>query len=186
MTEQSKTWRATTRTWSVSSDTPEARDAGTGQLIGVSEQWRYESSDDDGDGPFSVEINNGAVTVNGRHYGSLDAVPRAERERIEAVRDSLSGDGLLSLLRQAGVDTRVLGAAAVRDNPAKPDFIIETDIPDVRAAATPGQLAPPPTPMDAGSAAPGAVPQSGGLRRIVLIAVALGLAWAALRLSGVV
>jgi len=57
---------------------------------------------------------------------------------------------------------------------------------DAEAPVSRAKAAPPPTPMDAGSAASGAVPQSGGLRRIVLIAVALGLAWAALRLSGVV
>lgn len=191
MTQSSKTWQATTRTWSVSRGTPgqsdaitTARPAATDSLIGISEKWRYET--DDEDGPFSVEINNGAVTVNGRHYDSLDAVPRAERERIEAVRESLSGDGLVNLLRQAGVDARVVTGTAGRHASARPEFVMETESPDVRDAATTGQAAPPSAARDTDAAAPGAVPQSGSLRRIVLVAVALGLAWAGLRLTGAI
>lgn len=189
MTEKSKTWRSstTTRSWSMSSSASGDPQDAFGGLRGVrhdteealTEQWRYVGAD--GDGRFEVEIKNGAVTVNGRRYDSMDEVPRADRDRIEAVREGLNDSGLWDALREAGVDIGGLAGPDARHADAKPEFIIETDIPDVRSAAP--TAAPGPSVVDA--SAPGAVPrQGGGLRRIVLAAVAVGLAWWILRLMG--
>lgn len=200
MTEKSKTWRTSTTTtrWSTTNDLSSEQRASIeslldGQMGGtdvrVSEQWRYDSSGDDG--PFKVEIKDGAVTVNGRRYASLDEVPRAERERIEALRGGLADGGLWDMLKDAGVDIGGLAGAAGRPDPDKPEFIIETDIPDVRHAAptASGALradafaASAPSPD---APAPGAVPRSGGgLLRIVLGVVAVGLGWWVLRLMNV-
>ena len=92
MNKETKTWRSTTttRSWSAAKDlTPEQRanieDLLDGGMDGatVSETWSY-AGIENGES-FKVEIKNGAVTVNGRKYDSLDEVPRAERERIEAL-----------------------------------------------------------------------------------------------------
>lgn len=192
MTEKSKTWRSstTTRSWSTSrtftdeqrADIDALLDAGLhGGKVHVSEQWRY--SGDNEDGPFQVEIKDGAVTVNGQHYDSIDEVPRAQRERIEALRGGLADGGLWDMLQQAGVDIGGLAGTATRGT-EKPEFIMETDIPDVRSAAPASEpAATDARPMD--TQAPGAVPRGGGgLRRIVLVVVAVGLAWWILRLTG--
>ncbi|NMU92781.1 hypothetical protein HGQ98_24755 [Achromobacter ruhlandii] len=195
MTEKSKTWRSstTTRSWSMSGNPPtdagdamEAlRRAGDGARMHVSEQWRY--AGDDADGPFQVEIKDGVVTVNGQRYDSLEAVPRADRERIEAVRHGLNDSGLWDALRDAGIDIGGLAGPGAPRAAGKPEFIMETDIPDVRSvtpAATPTPHAES-APRVTEAPAPGAVPRGvGGLRRIVLITVALGLAWWILRLTG--
>ncbi len=201
MTEKSKTWRSTTTTtsWSTSQDlTREQRDGLDSLLddaadhanVRVTEQWRYAS--DGEDGPFKVEIQDGAVTVNGQRYNSLDEVPRADRERIEALRAGLADGGLWDMLKNAGIDIGGLAGTPGQRDPDKPEFIIETDIPDVRSAAPAERGAPPAqaSPASASSRdapAPGAVPRSGGgLLRIVLVAVAVGLAWWVLRLMNVV
>lgn len=197
MTEKSKTWRSTTTTtsWSttggLSSEQRESLDSLLGGNTGggdvrVSEQWSYASSGDDG--PFKVEIKDGAVTVNGRRYGSLDEVPREERERIEALRGGLANGGLWDMLKNAGIDIGGLAGAPDRRDADKPEFIIETDIPDVRSAAPAASSAPQADAFTTSAstpnaAAPGAVPRSGGgLLRIVLVALAVGLAWWVLRL----
>lgn len=190
MTEKNNTWRSTTttRSWTISSglssehrDAIEAlRGAGLGDGARVSEQWRY--AGDDGDGPFNVEIKDGSVTVNGRRYDSLDEVPREERERIEALRNGLAHDGLWDTLREAGLDIGGLMGADAPTSQAKPEFIMETDIPDVRDAAPAGASA---AASGVDASAPGAVPRGGsGLRRIVLVAVVVGLAWWVLRATG--
>lgn len=201
MTEKNKTWRSSTTTtsWSTTKGLSDEQRASIeslldGQLGGpgvrVSEQWSYASSGDDG--PFKVEIKDGAVTVNGQRYSSLDEVPRAERERIEALRGGLADGGLWNMLKDAGVDIGGLAGTAGRPDPDKPEFIIETDIPDVRSAAPAERGAPqaqafPASASSPDAPAPGAVPRSGsGLLRIVLVVVAVGLAWWVLRLMNVV
>ena len=190
MTEKNNTWRSTTttRSWTISSglssehrDAIEAlRGAGLGDGARVSEQWRY--AGDDGDGPFNVEIKDGAVTVNGRRYDSLDEVPREERERIEALRNGLAHDGLWDTLREAGLDIGGLMGADAPTSQAKPEFIMETDIPDVRDAAP----SPAPRRRHPASTHPRRARCRGGsgLRRIVLVAVVVGLAWWVLRATG--
>lgn len=201
MTEKSKTWRSTTTTtsWSTAKGlTREQRDSLDALLDGapdaanvrVSEQWSYASGGEDG--PFKVEIKDGAVTVNGQRYNSLDEVPRAERERIEALRGGLADGGLWDMLKHAGIDIGGLAGAPDKRDPDKPEFIIETDIPDVRSAAPAASGAPqtqafPASASSPDAPAPGAVPRSGGgLLRIVLVVVAVGLAWWVLRLMNVV
>lgn len=201
MTEKSKTWRSTTTTtsWSTTNGlTREQRDSLDSLLDGasdaanvrVSEQWSYASGGEDG--PFKVEIKDGAVTVNGQRYDSLDEVPRAERERIEALRGGLANGGLWDMLKNAGIDIGGLAGAPAKHDPDKPEFIIETDIPDVRGVAPAASGAPQMHAFPAGAPspdapAPGAVPRSGGgLLRIVLVVVAVGLAWWVLRLMNVV
>ncbi|MCV6903608.1 MAG: hypothetical protein NTT76_12945 [Achromobacter xylosoxidans] len=189
MTEKSKTWRSstTTQSWSISggtsADAGDAMDAlrhvGNDARTHVSEQWSYVG--DDADGPYRVEIKDGVVTLNGRRYDSLDAVPQADRERIEALRTGLNDSGLWDALRDAGVDIGGLAGPATPRPTDKPEFIMETDIPDVRSAAPANE----PAPYVSDAPAPGAVPRgAGGLRRIVLIAVAVGLAWWILRVTG--
>ncbi|MFY1898228.1 hypothetical protein ACOTF2_17025 [Achromobacter xylosoxidans] len=197
MTEKSKTWRSTTttRSWSMSGDAAGGQDdvlqalrnAGGENRVSVSEQWSYEGGD--GDDAFKVAIKDGAVTVNGRRYDNLDAVPRAERERIEALRKQLADGGLWDALRGAGLDIGGLDVGGLsgldpQTASAKPEFIMETDIPDVRSAM-PASAPAAPDPRAKDTPAPGAVPRAGGgLRRIVLLAVAVGLAWWILRLTG--
>lgn len=192
MTEKSKTWRSTTttRSWSMSGGAASGQDdvlqalrnAGGENRVSVSEQWSYEGGD--GDDAFKVEIKDGAVTVNGRRYDNLDEVPRAERERIEALRKQLAGGGLWDALCDAGLDIGGLSGLDAQTASAKPEFIMETDIPDVRSAM-PASAPAAPDPRATDTPAPGAVPRAGGgLRRIVLVAVAVGLAWWILRLTG--
>lgn len=196
MTEKSKTWRSTTttRSWSMSGGAASGQDdvlqalrnAGGANRVRVSEQWSYEGGD--GDDAFKVDIKDGAVTVNGRRYDNLDEVPRAERERIEALRKQLADGGLWNALRDAGLDIGGLSGLDTQTASAKPEFIMETDIPDVRSAvpaSAPAAPDPRATPRATDTPAPGAVPRAGGgLRRIVLVAVAVGLAWWILRLTG--
>lgn len=192
MTEKSKTWRSTTttRSWSMSGGATSGQDdvlqalrnAGGANRVSVSEQWSYEGGD--GDDAFKVDIKDGAVTVNGRRYDNLDAVPRAERERIEALRKQLADGGLWNALRDAGLDIGDLSGLDTQTASAKPEFIMETDIPDVRSAV-PASAPTAPDPRATDTPVPGAVPRAGGgLRRIVLVAVAVGLAWWILRLTG--
>lgn len=192
MTEKSKTWRSTTttRSWSMSGGAASGEDdvlqalrnAGGVNRVSVSEQWSYEGGD--GDDAFKVDIKDGAVTVNGHRYDNLDAVPRAERERIEALRKQLADGGLWNALRDAGLDIGGLSGLDTQTASAKPEFIMETDIPDVRSAV-PASAPAAPDPRAKDTPAPGAVPRAGGgLRRIVLVAVAVGLAWWILRLTG--
>lgn len=42
--------------------------------------------------------------MNGRKYDSLDEVPRAERERIDALRSGKDLGGLWDMLKNAGID----------------------------------------------------------------------------------
>ncbi|HCW20346.1 MAG TPA: hypothetical protein DHL02_20860, partial [Achromobacter sp.] len=90
MNDKTKTWRSstTTRSWSTTTDlTPEQRvhieDLLDSRMDGVSvsQEWNY-SGLENGE-VFKVQIKDGAVTVNGRKYDSLDEVPRADRERID-------------------------------------------------------------------------------------------------------
>ncbi|WP_454674395.1 hypothetical protein [Achromobacter pestifer] len=184
MNDNTKTWRSstTTRSWTADTDlTPEQRvnieDLLDRKMGSVSEQWSY-AGFENGEA-FKVEIKDGAVTVNGRHYDSLDDVPRAERERIEALRSGEGLGGLWDMLKNAGVDIKDL-AGDPAGNQGKPAFTIETDAPD-QPTATPAQ----PASVNADrSLAPGAVPAGGGLRRMLLIGIAIGLAlWVARALN---
>ncbi|KAG1222901.1 hypothetical protein G6F68_020505 [Rhizopus microsporus] len=56
--------------------------------VSVTQEWSYAGLEN-GES-FTVLIKDGAVTVNGRKYDSLDEVPRAERERIDALRTSVA------------------------------------------------------------------------------------------------
>lgn len=189
MNDNTKTWRSSTTTRSWTSDTnltPEQRiniedllDRKMGN-VSVSEQWSY-AGFENGEA-FKVEIKDGAVTVNGRQYDSLDDVPRAERERIEALRSGEGLGGLWDMLKNAGVDIKDL-AGDPAGNQGKPAFTIETDTPD-QATATPATPAQPASGNADRSLAPGAVPARGGLRRMLLIGIAIGLAlWVARALN---
>ncbi|MEN4917955.1 hypothetical protein ABE485_04735 [Achromobacter spanius] len=189
MTENTKTWRSSTTTKSWSSTTaltPEQRASIEALLDSpidgatVSETWSYAGTEN-GE-TFNVEIRNGAVTVNGRRYDSLDDVPRAERERIEALRNGQGMEGLWNMLRSAGVDPNDLGAA-LADRQAKPAFTIETDSPNAARTEASGAYRAP-APGDQDGPAPGAVPAGAGLRKTLLIGIAIGLAlWVAQALN---
>lgn len=157
----------------------------------VSHRWSY-AGVENGE-TFNVDIDNGAVTVNGRHYDSLDEVPRADRERIDALRSGQGMEGLWGMLKDAGMDVGGLGVDAARSS-GKPAFTIETESGGTDAATATATGAPSTT---AGAAAsrpaqtdvhasryqqdptqsPGAVPTGGGLRRTLLIGIAIGLGW---------
>ncbi|QVQ27755.1 hypothetical protein [Achromobacter deleyi] len=191
MNDKTKTWRSstTTRSWSSTTDlTPEQRvnieDLLDGAMDGVtvSEKWSYAGTENGK--TFEVEINDGAVTVNGRRYASLDEVPQAERERIEALRNGEGMEGLWAMLKSRGIDTgNLTGAQAAQD--AKPAFTIETDDSDT-APARPASSGPAGGIHASTDSAlpPGAVPAGGGLRRTLLIGIAIGLAlWVARALN---
>ncbi|MEN5342998.1 hypothetical protein ABE599_04765 [Achromobacter mucicolens] len=182
MNDNTKTWRSstTTRSWSSTTDlTPEQRTQIEALLDGgidgvtVSESWRY-SGTENGE-TFNVQIDDGAVTVNGRRYDSLDEVPRAERERIEALRNGQGMEGLWDMLRNSGLDSKDL-SSLMPDRQDKPVFTIETKSPDASAIQSPRTS----TENLAAGSAPGAVPPGGGLRKTLLIGIAIGLAlWVA-------
>lgn len=189
MNDKTKTWRSstTTRSWSSTTDlTPEQRvnieDLLDGKMDGVSvsQEWSY-AGVENGE-VFKVEIKDGAVTVNGRKYDSLDEVPRATRERIEALRSGQDLGGLWDMLKNAGVDIKDLAAPT-----GKPAFTIETDTPD-QEIGSPARSVPADDAVRRAAAAPslspGAVRSGGGLRRTLLIGIAIGLAlWVAQALN---
>lgn len=186
MNDKTKTWRSTTttRSWSSTKDlTPEQRDRIEELLDGgmdgatVSQTWSYAGTEN-GES-FKVEIKDGAVTVNGRRYDSLDAVPRAERARIEALRAGQDDGGLWDMLRNAGVDVDHLAQGMQRQD-AKPAFTIETDEAEPAQTQTQTRASAQATQADRTDAglSPGAVPSNGGgLRRMLLIGIAVGLGW---------
>lgn len=193
MNDKTKTWQSstTTRSWSSTTDlTPEQRvnieDLLDGKMDGVSvsQEWSY-SGLENGE-VFKVEIKDGAVTVNGRKYDSLDEVPRADRERIDALRSGKDLGGLWDMLKNAGIDVKDL-AGGLADSTSKPAFTIETDSPD-RDAGSPARPAPTDDAVRRAAAdpslSPGAVRSGGGLRRTLLIGIAIGLAlWVAQALN---
>lgn len=195
MNDKTKTWRSstTTRSWSSTSDlTPEQRvhieDLLDSKMDGasVTQEWSYAGLEN-GES-FNVLIKDGAVTVNGRKYDSLDEVPRAERERIDALRSGKDLGGLWDMLKNAGIDVQDFAGDAA-DGKRKPAFTIETDSPDQADAPSarpaPAAGASPPSRVNADpSLSPGAVPSGGGLRRTLLIGIAIGLAlWVAQALN---
>ena len=195
MNDKTKTWRSstTTRSWSSTSDlTPEQHvhieDLLDSKMDGVSvtQEWSYAGLEN-GES-FNVLIKDGAVTVNGRKYDSLDEVPRAERERIEALRTGKDLGGLWDMLKNAGIDVQDFAGDAA-DGKRKPAFTIETDSPDQADASSarpaPAAGASHPSRVNADpSLSPGAVPSGGGLRRMLLIGIAIGLAlWVAQALN---
>lgn len=195
MNDKTKTWRSSTTTRSVSSTsdlTPEQRvhieDLLDSKMDGVSvtQEWSYAGLEN-GES-FNVLIKDGAVTVNGRKYDSLDEVPRAERERIEALRSGKDLGGLWDMLKSAGIDVQDFAGDAA-DGKRKPAFTIETDSPD-QADAPSARPAPAADTSHTSrinadpSLSPGAVPSGGGLRRMLLIGIAIGLAlWVAQALN---
>ncbi|MGE8639669.1 MAG: hypothetical protein ACN6PR_13550, partial [Achromobacter sp.] len=114
--------------------------------------------------------------------------PRAERERIEALRSGKDLGGLWDMLKSAGIDVQDFAVDAA-DGKRKPAFTIETDSPD-QADAPSARPAPAADTSHTSrinadpSLSPGAVPSGGGLRRMLLIGIAIGLAlWAAQALN---
>lgn len=194
MNDKTKIWKSstTTRSWSSTTNlTPEQQEnieellGGKLGSVSVQEKWSYAGTEN-GEA-FKVDIDNGAVTVNGRHYDSLDDVPRAERERIEALRDGEGMKGLWDMLKNAGVQIEdIPGDHAARTG--KPAFTIETDNGSADAitsvSARPLEAAEIARASADPTASPGAVPKSGGLRRALLIGIAVGLAlWVARALN---
>jgi hypothetical protein len=181
MNDNTKTWRSTTTThsWTTTKDLKPGQRADIETLLAnateaasVSEIWRYAGTEN-GE-TFQVEIKNGAVTVNGQRYDSLEAVPRAQRERIEALRSGQDNSDVWQLLREAGIDAEGL-APAMREQAAKPEFTMDTEGPDpAQAPAAQTRAA---DAVNDASLAPGAVPAGGGLRRMLLIGIAVGLGW---------
>lgn len=194
MNDKTKIWKSstTTRSWSSTTNlTPEQQEnieellGGKLGSVSVQEKWSYAGTEN-GEA-FKVDIDNGAVTVNGRHYDSLDDVPRAERERIESLRDGEGMKGLWDMLKNAGVQIEDLpGDHAARAG--KPAFTIETDNGSADAIANASARSLEAAEIARASAdpvaSPGAVPKSSGLRRALLIGIAVGLAlWVARALN---
>lgn len=191
MTEKARTWRSTTTTRShyfgraAPNEEGGRIAAGDAGQLSRSEEWRYSSRGEDG--RYEVEIKNGAVTVNGRRYDSMDEVPARDRERIEALRSGLADSDMWDLLKQAGADIEALkesmGQGAADQSGAS----------NVADASEAGKVMPSAgaksrsgADTTAAAAAPGEVPRvGGGLRRILIIVIAAGLAWVALRMAGV-
>ncbi len=185
MNDNTKTWRSstTTRSWSSTTDlTPEQHTQIEALLDGgmdgvtVSESWRYSGTENGK--TFNVQIDDGVVTVNGRRYDSLDEVPRAERERIEALRNGQSMEGLWDMLRNSGVDSKDL-SRLMPEPQARPVFTIETESPAAAIKTSPDANRASTESLATGPA-PGAVSAGGGLRKTLLIGIAIGLAiWVA-------
>ena len=113
-------------------------------------------------GAFSAEIKDGAVTINGKHYDSMDEVPAADRERIDALRKGMGADGdLMKLLNEMTAQATVAQETQTRVDMGK-------GIASNGAPAT----------------APGAVPPSnilGKLLRVALVVICAVAAWAAMQ-----
>lgn len=111
---------------------------------------------------FVAEIHNGAVTINGKRYDSMDQVPAADRERIESARQGLGTDGDLMKL----LDEMTAQAAVAQEAQARID--LGSGIAPNAVHAT----------------APGAVPPSnafGKLLRVALVVICAVAAWAAMQ-----
>lgn len=189
MNNKSNTWTTsstTTRNWNVSDLTPEQRDkldslmaGGIGGTVG-SQTWHYASHVDGDD--FVVDMKkNGAVTVNGREYGSMDQVPEAERQRIATLRAGFAaGDSLLDMFKAVDIDN--VGAETIQRGAGRP-----AHDPTVLAQVDTWSAGPDETGRFSGN--PGQVPQGNVLRvlsRVVLACIVVGAMWLVARGVGVV
>lgn len=111
---------------------------------------------------FSAEIQDGVVTVNGKRYDSIDEVPAEYRERIETLRKGMGADGdLMKLLNEMTAQATVAQETQTR-----------VDMGSGVAS------------NDAGTTAPGAVPPSNTvskLLRVALVVICAVAAWAAMQ-----
>ena len=111
---------------------------------------------------FSAEIRDGVVTVNGKRYDSMDEVPAEYRERIETLRKGMGADGdLMKLLNEMTAQATVAQETQTRVDMGK--GIASNDAPGT---------------------APGAVPPSntlGKLLRVALVVICAVAAWAAMQ-----
>ncbi len=127
---------------------------------------------------MTVQINAGGVTVNGQHYASLDDVPQADREYIE---NHFKGSFLGRIWNKehgGEVDgTELIDMMA--NIKASPEWTVETDLPDTSPMPFP-RAHPASFENLQSDPVPGAVSKGGGLRKALLISIAIGLAlWAA-------
>ncbi|QEI06238.1 hypothetical protein FXN63_10610 [Pigmentiphaga aceris] len=151
----------TTRSWNING-------------LSSSRQGSVEKFESKGNGAgpndtFSAEIKDGSVLVNGTWYDSMDAVPAADRERIESLRKGMDADGNLKQLLE-----QVTAMAAAESQSAATSEI----------GASPARQT-----MTDPSLAPGAVPQTSVAKRVaqVLLAVlCVAIVWVGLRQFGAV
>lgn len=142
-------------------------------------------------GNFSYTANDEGVTVNGRHYPNMDAVPAADRARIEALQRDFGPDSeMMKQLMASGkhVSARTTTRSWSTKKGSKTVFTHETrgmPQPSERdlAHAEPAPASAPfgyATRIADPDASPGAVPRKGGTLGwgvLVVVLIIAGLAW---------
>lgn len=178
MTGKSSDWRtisssSSTKTWTSLDQLPPAQRATIEKLLAggkvdgneLSREFLQGDSGGDSQDQFVVEFNGDAVTVNGRRYDSIDAVPFPERERVQALRASFGpGTGMTDIFNEN------FSAGGVDATPPADGYRAETM----------GRPAAPDRGTARANASPGAVPPSRAMRRVgqfLVVVVCAAVAW---------
>ena len=134
---------------------------------------------------FTFTTNENGVTVNGKHYKNLDAVPIAERARIEVLQRQFSPESeLMKQLHKTGkpvtqrTSTTTRGWATNGRTQSKTTHKTSTFASDDSSAPTQSGASDAnsfgfTTAIPNADASPGAVPRKGGLRTLVQAVIVL-------------
>jgi hypothetical protein len=186
MTEKSSTRQtisSTTQTWESLDKLPPGPRAMVEKMLAggkvdassLGHEWGRGTAAED---TFVVKIDNGEITVNGRKYDSIDQVPQADRERVEAVRKGFDAGGLMDIFgdkgAQAAAGFAAAGRAADSDTAAGAQTATAATATAQAAHAHAAARAGADLPASFG-ASPGYVPPGSGARRLAqwLVAAAV-------------
>jgi hypothetical protein len=171
MTEKSNTRStisSTTQTWESLDLLPAAQRAMVEKMMAeanmdinaLGQEWGRTVETKDA---FVVKIEDGAITVNGRKYDSIDDVPAAERERVQAVRAGFGAGGLMDIFgdKEDGASASFKTAGGASDGATADTQSVSGAASATYARATAGSAG------NAAGTSPGYVPPSAGGRRLV-------------------